>query len=306
MNTNNTSMIRSPRGKNDLIFMGRVMGKVVSVLNMKGGVGKTTISAHVFRNFYFRRRKNVLLIDMDAQFNLTQAVIGRDQYEELVDEQRTILRCFEPAPADDFFKVKKSDSPPPDSTEIAKTLKRIKGGIPCRIDLIVGDFTLVKYSLIDDPQQLNVASTFFKRFINECKKRYDLIVLDCNPSSSFVTKCALENSDAILSPVRPDRYSVLGIELVNKLLAHLKIAPPHYTVINGVQRGSSPSSAEAELRAHPIYGPNVLYERLVYSRLLAADPQYTGFATDKKVSWSGVLRREINALCDEIGTQLGV
>jgi len=47
---------------------------VLSILNMKGGVGKTTVSAHVMRVLYHRYQKRILLVDLDPQFNLTQAL----------------------------------------------------------------------------------------------------------------------------------------------------------------------------------------------------------------------------------------
>ncbi|MEP6664250.1 MAG: ParA family protein, partial [Verrucomicrobiota bacterium] len=61
------------------------LSPVVAVLNMKGGVGKTTISANVFRELYRRigKEKKTLLIDFDAQFNLTQSVITEKGYEPL-------------------------------------------------------------------------------------------------------------------------------------------------------------------------------------------------------------------------------
>ena len=100
------------------------MGKaVVSILNMKGGVGKTTVAAHVFRVLYHRHEKKTLLIDLDPQFNLTQCIMTRNVYDTLVAENKTILRAFEPLAANDFFSIKTTVEAPPDTADIVRSLR---------------------------------------------------------------------------------------------------------------------------------------------------------------------------------------
>lgn len=277
---------------------------VLSILNMKGGVGKTTVSAHVMRVLYQRFQKKVLLIDFDAQFNLTQAVMTQSKYEEVADNGQTIISCFEPLPSSDFFQVKHSDQPPPQASLVATTLRKVGNGEHARLDLIPGSFELVKYSMIDDPGQLKHASAHLKRFISQAKNEYDLIVLDCNPSSSFVTKCALENSSHVLSPVKLDKFSVLGVGLVSQLFSHLGLNPEHMILINAVKRNGPTSAVEIELRANQKFGPKVLLNKLVQSKLLAADPTYTGFATDRRVPYSSTLRLEIRNITQEIADRV--
>jgi cellulose biosynthesis protein BcsQ len=69
---------------------------VVAVLNMKGGVGKTTLSANIFRVLFERRRETTLLLDLDPQFNLTQALFTRSAYDNLKKDGKTILPVMEP------------------------------------------------------------------------------------------------------------------------------------------------------------------------------------------------------------------
>ena len=278
---------------------------VLSILNMKGGVGKTTVSAHVMRVLYHRMQKRVLLVDLDAQFNLTQSVMTQEAYESL-DETRTVKSCFEPLPSDDFFQVKRSDGAPPNASDIRCQLRYIGKGEAARLDLIAGSFGLMKYSMIDDPIQLSYASSYLKRFISQARREYDLIVLDCNPSTSFVTKCALENSTHVLSPVRPDKFSVLGVGMVDRLFGHLDIDLTHMILVNGVKRTDEMTDVEAELRAHSTFGPKVLVNRLVQSKHLSADPSYTGFATDKGGPYSSVLRSEIGQIVQELSNHLGI
>lgn len=279
---------------------------VLAILNMKGGVGKTTVSAHVMRVFYQRMQKRVLLIDLDAQFNLTQAVVQQDKYDQIQISGHTVLSCFEPLPSNDFFQVRHTDQAPPSATDICFGLRNFKNSDLGKLDLIPGAFELMKYSMIDDAAQLRHASDYLKRFISQARDQYDLIVLDCNPSSSFVTKCALENATHVLSPVKPDKFSVLGVGMVDRLFDHLGLTLNHMVLVNNVPRHDPMSSVEVEMRAHPKFGPKVLRHRLPISKFLTADPSYTGFATDRKGPYSGVLRREINDIVDELSVRMEV
>src|SRR5947208_3624701 len=93
-------------------------GPVVAVLNMKGGVGKTTISGNLFRVLFEQFRAGTLLLDLDPQFNLTQALFTRSSYERLKSTGETILRAFEPAPDAGLFEISTSAAPPPRAEKI--------------------------------------------------------------------------------------------------------------------------------------------------------------------------------------------
>lgn len=133
-------------------------------------------------------------------------------------------------------------------------------------------------------------------------------MIDCNPSSSFITMCALHACHYLLVPVRPDRYSVLGLELVADLLEGIPTIYPKPAItvlLNGIPRQGYDSSIENELRAHETFGPLVLQKRLRVSSLLSANPSYTGFATDKPVSYRNLLRTEISEIVDELADRWG-
>lgn len=278
---------------------------VLSILNMKGGVGKTTVSAHVFRVLYHRYQKRVLLIDLDPQFNLTQALLTQEDYDTILDGKKTVMSAFEPQPSNDFFKVKATKDAPPLASTLIKRLRQIGKGDKAKLDILPGAFDMMKYTMIDDNAQLKKAYDHFKWFISNAKNEYDLIVLDCNPSSSFVTRCALDNSTHVLSPVRPDKFSILGVGMVDKLFYHLGISPHHMTLINGVKRTAPASIVELDLRAHHKFGKTVITQRLPVSAYLEAHASYTGFATDRKGPHSSVLRGEIGKIAEEIAVRLG-
>src|SRR5262245_25458041 len=82
---------------------------VVSVINMKGGVGKTLVSANVFHELFRRKRKRVLLIDFDPQFNLSQLLLNEADYDALKAARKTLLSVIEPPPPTSVFQVSGDD-----------------------------------------------------------------------------------------------------------------------------------------------------------------------------------------------------
>lgn len=284
------------------------LSPVVAILNMKGGVGKTTISAHVMRVLYRELGKHVLLIDFDPQFNLTQTVVPQAQYERLKLDKRTVLSLMEPAPETSLFKVTANLPPPPAVAEVSILLKRVNDN-SATLRLVPGDFGLVKYSLIDSPQVLAPVKARFKKFVENARSECDLVCIDCNPSSSFMTLCALEVATHLLIPVRPDRFSILGLELLDAFVADLPVLtqkPKQIILLNGVATSNDDPAVENLLRSHPKFGSQTLSTPLFNSKLLAASPTYTGFATDKPVPYRLAVNANITQLAREIGREIGL
>jgi chromosome partitioning protein len=283
-------------------------GIVISVLNMKGGVGKTTISAHVMRVLYHMRSKKVLLVDLDPQFNLSQCLLTRANYDKLKKEGKTVFMAMEPLPNIGIFDVATTMNPPPQPSTIAYRLRQFRD-LSAYLDILLGDFDRVKYSLIDDRLKLDKAQQRFLHFISLARTEYDVVVIDCNPSSSFITLCALRACSKLLVPVRPDLYSVLGLELVSDFLDRIPTINPKPEIailLNGIPTHGYDRRTEAELRGHNTFGPLVLTNRLRQSQLLGASSGYTGFATDKPVPYRNLLRTEIGAIVAELAQRWGL
>jgi chromosome partitioning protein len=282
---------------------------VIAVLNLKGGVGKTTVSAHLFRVLFGRLHAATLLIDLDPQFNLTQTLLTRLQYDKLKADEKTVLSIMEPPPAVGLFDIKTTNAPPPLPEEIVLTLWHFSKDPKRKLDLIPGDFRLVKYSLMEDSKKLASVKTRFLDFIANAKKEYDVVCIDCNPGSSFLTSCELHACTHILVPVKPDKYSILGLELLYEYLEGIPSIIPKPEIIvllNGISRTHYDSAVEDELRAHPVFGSKTLAARLYHSKILIAHPDYTGFATDKRVPHKTKLKSEIQSVVDELATVLGL
>lgn len=293
----------------------KALAPVVSVLNMKGGVGKTTITAHVFREFYRNQFKNVALIDFDPQFNLSQTVMDEQEYEQLKVKNQTVVSVLEKRKSLSLYETFDNDGDPPAIEELVKRMKYAKNFAnkdseeTVRLDLIAGDFALSKFSLIQDAAHLARAKSRFVKFINDAREKYDVICLDCNPSSSFLTTCALTVSSHLLVPVRPDRYSMLGLRLLDNFVQgfnEIAVKPKKIIVLNGVPGSGYDPSVENELRADPTYGPLTMATDLPLSGLLQAKASYTGFATDRRVAHSQILTRRIRTLCGELAQAMGL
>ena len=289
----------------------------VAFLNMKGGVGKTTICADLTRMLASHARVKTLLIDLDPQFNLTQSLVSRADYDKLKADGKTIMRAMEPAEQVGLFDVAANVAvaEPPEPSTIVKTLRVMwRHDIPkpnhVALDLLAGDFDLVKYSMIPDRAKLNAVRQHFLRFVSKARDEYGLVVIDCNPSSSFITECAVHACSHILVPVRLDKYSVLGVEILVELMKRyptLHPPPELMIMLNGIPR-SAPydPTIENELRANTDFGASVLAAWIPYSGLLIARHDYTGFALERSAPYRHNLRTFFSAAVTEVAGIIGL
>lgn len=172
---------------------------VISFINMKGGVGKTTLCVGIAEYMANFLGKKVLVIDVDPQFNATQSLLGHygrvDEYvDQLQSNKITIRRIFEvPTSIMDTAQVTKP------SDVITK--------LSDNLDVILGDI-----NIIFDTSQESVRIFKIKRFIddNNLRDQYDFIFLDSPPTISIFTDASLVASDLYVVPVKIDHYSILG------------------------------------------------------------------------------------------------
>lgn len=282
---------------------------VVSVLNMKGGVGKTTITAHVFRHMMTVLGKSILIIDFDPQFNLTQTLMTQTKYQRFRENNKTIFSVMEPPSAPSLFTISKKMGPPPLAEDIREQLFYWTATKKTALGLIPGDFRMIKYTLVDDPKLLQPVQKRFIEFIEKSKEEYDLICIDCNPSSSFMTLCALNVSSHLLIPVRSDRYSILGLELLDEFvngLPSLINKPKQIVMINAAGGSAVDAEFESALRANSKFGPITLPTVLKSSKLLGAKDGKVGFATDKKLPHVNGIKQHLTKIVNELKIPLGL
>lgn len=199
---------------------------VVSVLNYKGGVGKTTVTANLGADLAMRGRK-VLLVDLDPQASLTFSFYLPDVWEKELASDRTILRFY------DSFSWSSSIVPLQDlivTPPMVDAVVRPGGG---RLDLIASHLRLVDveidlaYSLggsryqTFSPEYLRVHRLLADQLRGDRFREYDVILIDCAPNFNMVTRTAVVACDRILVPAKADNLSTLGITYLRQRLAQL-------------------------------------------------------------------------------------
>ncbi len=167
------------------------MGKIISLANQKGGVGKTTTTINLAASLAVLEKK-VLIIDADPQANATSGLgfdlknIQSSIYECIVDEveaEKVILK-----------------------TDIANL-----DIIPSHIDLVGAEIEMLNL-----PNREKV----LKSAIEHLKESYDFILIDCSPSLGLITVNALTASDSVIIPVQCEYFALEGL---GKLLNTIKI-----------------------------------------------------------------------------------
>ena len=171
------------------------MGKIISVANQKGGVGKTTTTINL-STFLAKKGKKVLLIDADPQGNATSGLgaekeVEYSTYDVLVGETEI-------------------------QEVVEKTIIKNLYICPSNINLAGAEVELV--SMMSREQRL-------KEKVEEIKEKFDYILIDCPPSLGLITLNAFTASDSVLIPVQCEYYALEGLgqllNTVNLVKKHL-------------------------------------------------------------------------------------
>ena len=214
---------------------------VVAVLNMKGGVGKSTVAANLGWYAAYSKDLRVLFVDLDPQFDLSKYLLGSETYEkQIVDVDRaTIVDVFEQATPSALSK--KSGALVP--TDAILHVKRWSDG--SLIDLVPSKLDL-SWAL----RNTYARERMLAQFLNKVEGSYDLIIIDCPPTESMLTDAAYYASDYILVPVKTEFLSTVGLPLLVRSLADFKKRFEDHTVkLAGVLFNSVAESKEEHARS---------------------------------------------------------
>ena len=190
--------------------------KIVSVINYKGGVGKTTITANLAAEMAYRGKK-VLVFDLDPQTNLTFSFLRVDEWSKKFEKDKTIKFWF------DSIIDGKRDIPSFNDLIVSKD----------KIDIICSHLGLIDVDIelaaglssgTERQHRINYIKTYsyIKNELQTFNKHHAAILFDSPPNFGIVTKNALIASDYYIVPAKMDYLSTLGINYlrnhVNRLV----------------------------------------------------------------------------------------
>ncbi len=203
--------------------------KIVSVINYKGGVGKTTVVANLAAEMAWRGER-VLLIDLDPQASLTFSFLDVGVWRHNYADNRTIRNWYDAYIDQDLNLALPSLIVRP--RPINRTVSESE--TPGNVDLLCSHLSLINIDLelatrlagAGPRQSRNNFLRLHARLRDgletpAIQENYDYVLIDCPPNFNIVTKTAIVASDRVLIPTIPDYLSTLGISQLERHIAEL-------------------------------------------------------------------------------------
>ncbi|KAF5038916.1 AAA domain protein [anaerobic digester metagenome] len=184
--------------------------KIISLINMKGGVAKTTMAVNIVDFLVNQENQRVLLVDVDPQFNATQCVLSGEKYIDYIKRGGyTILNIFDDSPRVLNSVVNGSSVQEPIKFSEIEPVKSERG-----FDFIPGNLQLFKLEIAAGSGKEHR----LKNYLKTLESAYDYIIIDSPPTPSVWLSSALIASDYYLIPVKPDPLSTTGVDLLQGVI----------------------------------------------------------------------------------------
>ena len=175
------------------------MATVVSMINMKGGVGKTTLTFNLSWYCAVKARLRVLVIDLDPQANLSQYFMGAERYLSYIqNDSATVVNIFNE----------------PVLSAYRECIYYVQDYYGITLHLIASRLELA-WSLINPKHKIEQTPP---QFLSAVNNYYDLIIIDCAPTESILTTAAYKSSRYVVVPVKPEFLAAIGLPLLGKSL----------------------------------------------------------------------------------------
>jgi len=193
------------------------MTKSLAFLNMKGGVGKTTMAVNIAYYLSMIEKKRVLVVDLDPQYNATQYLIDIDKHPQYVNGENPTVFDIMSVRGFSYDSIidgkKKQVRKEVQLSEVARTLWKGTGN--SKLDIIPGTIHLINLEMAGRGVEHRL-----QNFIQKIKSAYDYILVDCPPTFSIFLLSGILACDYYLVPVKPDPLSVLGVPLLESVIRY--------------------------------------------------------------------------------------
>ena len=253
---------------------------VVSIINLKGGVGKTTVAALLAR-YAARMNLNVLAVDLDPQANLSQALMTENDYKLFMENgEPSVVELF-----NGYLPPSPERSAPAPLEQVARKVGDYENFhlVPSRFDF---SDNLISSVRVDE--------RVLARYIAHEMGDKDLILIDCAPTESVLTRTAYHASRYVLVPVKTEFFSTIGFPLLKESLEKFRLDNPTHAIdvcgvlinntrTSGSRRGPHHESAISDIydKAND-YGWPIMENQMFHSdgfpKLMSGDYNRLGHA----------------------------
>jgi chromosome partitioning protein len=184
--------------------------KVISLIQMKGGVGKTTCAVNLASYLAREHQKRVLLVDFDPQTNATLSLISEERWRDWEKDRGTMADVLE-------VEQKRRGA---DTVKLGDCiLTEVNSDLP-GLHLVPSHLKLTFLDL--DLAARPGRERIFARKLEKVLPGYDIVLCDCPPNLMIGTQNAVFASDWYLVPMQPDFLSSVGLSLLQDRLAYLR------------------------------------------------------------------------------------
>jgi len=273
---------------------------VVSIINLKGGVGKTTIAALLAR-YAAKKGLKVLAVDIDPQSNLSQALMTEREYSEFMENgEASIVELL-------------NDYKPPSQQRASPTSIRAS-----QVEKQVGydeDFHLIpsRFDFSDNLiESVKPDARALARFISKRMRKKDIILIDCAPTESILTRTAYHASRYILVPVRTEFFSTIGFPLLKNSLDKFRSKNPAQAIdvcgvlINNCESTASPRGPHHQTAWDDIHEQAKKYEWPIMKNEMFLSRGYPKLMQESFPSHTGNAEPEFRRISDEFLAMLGL
>ena len=273
---------------------------VVSIINLKGGVGKTTIAALLAR-YASKKGLRVLAVDIDPQSNLSQALMTEHEYKEFMKNgDSSIVELL-----NDYNPPSRQQASPT-TIKVNQVVKQVGYNedfhlIPSRFDF--------SDSLIES---VKPDARALARFISKKMGKKDLILIDCAPTESILTRTAYYASRYILVPVRTEFFSTIGFPLLKSSLDKFKSENPTQAIdvcgvlINNSESTESPRGPHHRTAWSDIHEQAEKYNWPIMDNEMFLSRGYPKLMRESYPSHTGNAEPEFRKISDEFLTMIGL